>query len=273
MMSEPNGARLAHAVAIRQEQIVAALQSAGAARDGVLLGDSLLPRWDRLTIICHLRYGGIASRRMTIEALAGKPTSFYPEGRSHQRPTTLRVNDGESEVDVISALEQASSQLDGTWERVDAEQWQTMVHEPPDNEDLGSISLWTLALLRLTEVEVHGHDLNLGLSAWSTTFVDAALPMRLRWLPARRSNHQEADTTINGRWALAATDGPTFVVEARGADVEVTSGETEAGADVVIAGTAQQLLAFILGREKLTGMDVRGKFDLAHAFLEAFPAP
>ena len=61
-----------------------------------LLGPSLLPGWSRLTVLCHLRYGASALLRMTAEALAGEPTSYYPEGRAAQRPGTLGPQAGES---------------------------------------------------------------------------------------------------------------------------------------------------------------------------------
>jgi hypothetical protein len=86
----------------------------------------------------------------------------------------------------------------------------TVIQEPPDNSDLDPITLWTLALVRLTRVEVHGQDLDLTLSPWSVSFVEAALPTRLLRLPTRRSNHRAIDDSINGSWGLVATDAPAF---------------------------------------------------------------
>ncbi len=111
---------------------------------------------------------------------------------------------------MIAAFAQESQRLVEAWNRVDDPQWKTKVQEPADNVDLGPINLWILALLRLTEVEVHGHDLDLGLSPWSETFVNTALPMRLRWLPTRRSNHQDPQQSVDGKWVIAATDGRRF---------------------------------------------------------------
>lgn len=54
--------------------------------DLALEAPSQLSGWSRLTILCHLRYGTQALRRMTIDALAGRETSYYPLGREHQRP-------------------------------------------------------------------------------------------------------------------------------------------------------------------------------------------
>ena len=204
MSSDPTGAALVRAVARRQEEIAERLAEA----DGDLLSqDSRLPGWDRLTIACHLRYGADASRRMTTDTLAGNETSFYPQGRDRQRPSTLCPSNDESTSDVIAALNQESQDLVETWHGVDERQRKTKIQEPADNPDLGSINLWTLALLRLTEVEVHGHDLDLGLSRWSETFVSTALPMRLRWLPTRRSNRRGTERLVDGTWAIARPDG------------------------------------------------------------------
>ncbi len=274
----PTGAELTRAIGNRQQEIVARLSSLG--RDE-LRGESRLSGWDRLTIACHLRYGARASRRMTIESSDGSPTSFYPQGRDHDRPRSLEPAAGESDGDVIASLKLESQRLQALWAGLDESRWQHQLHEPPDRPDLGSVSLWTLAMLRLTEVEVHGLDLDLDLSPWSPTFIDGALPMRLHWLPSRRSNNRITDQTIDGTWAVAATDGPTFIIRAQGAAVAVTEaapgkirpGDPGQAADVVLYGTSQQLLAFILGRLPLSELDIAGDHHLATRFLAAFPAP
>jgi hypothetical protein len=210
---------------------------------------------------------------MTSDALAGRRTAFYPDGRSLQRSATLRPEEGESSTDVVTSLAQTSGRLDRMWASFDDDRWGTEIREPPEDSDLGSITLWTLALLRLTEVEVHGHDLDLDLSPWSATFVEAALPTRLRWLPYRRSNHRAVDESIDGSWVLAATDGPAFRIDAHGAQVEVDVVETTPQADATIVGSARQLLAYILGRLPIDWLQVRGDRDHAATFLKAFPAP
>ncbi len=42
--------------------------------------------------------------------------------------------------------------------------------EPEGKPDMGSVTLSALNLLRLTEVEVHSRDLDLGLSGWDERF-------------------------------------------------------------------------------------------------------
>lgn len=175
-------------------------------------------------------------------------------------------------MDVIESLQEECRQLDGLWHVATIEQWRLAVDEPKDNPDLGSITLSTLALLRLTEVEVHGFDLDLDLSPWSETFVAAALPMRLHRLTTRRSNHRVADRSIIGAWALRATDGSTFLVSADD-DVVVEEKTEPVAADATIIGTSRDLLAFVLGRLPLASLKIEGDESHAKAFLAAFPAP
>lgn len=266
------------AVAARHNEIGEAL---GRLDDEALRAPSLLPDWDRLTILCHLRYGAMASHRMTGEARAGSPTAFYPEGRTSQRPATLRPADRETARDVVASLAEESRRLDDLWRAVGDDEWPLEVTEPASNPDLGNVSLWILALLRLTEVEVHGLDLDLDLRPWSTTFVAAALPMRLQWLATRRPNPNQADYAIDGTWLLRATDGPSYTVRATGPHVEVDTavgtdgavGDSLGPAGAAIIGGQSELLAFILGRRELGSLRIDGDAELAQRFLGAFPGP
>ena len=266
-----NPASVVEAVRRRHREVGAAL---GSLSEDDLLAPSLLPGWSRLTIACHLRYGAIATDRMLADTVAGRPTAFYPEGRERQRPGTLRPGPTEDAAVVGPSLVTASRRLDASLAGLDDRWWSATITEPAGGEDLGPVDLATLALLRLTEVEVHGTDLDLGLSAWSTTFVDAALPARLHWLPARRSNRPRAsDLSIDGTWALVDRDGPSFLVSARGALVEVAETIGPVDGQATIVGSKHGLLAFLLGRLALESLDVSGDAALAASFLDAFPAP
>lgn len=218
--------------------VVAALESAD------LGSPSLLPHWSRLTVACHLRYGAEALQRMTQDTIAGRPTSYYPDGRATQRPTSLVPRDDESSADVVTSLRQESTALHEDWRTV--KDWSIRIVEPPDNSDLGPVPLSHLALARLTEVEVHGTDLGLGLGPWSEVLVRHVLPMRLEWLNARRSNLREVDTTIRASWRLVVTDMElSHVVAVDGENVVSQPGDT---ADTTITGAGAELLSLLLGR-------------------------
>ena len=222
---------------------------------------SLLPGWSRLTIACHLRYGAEALARMTDDALAGRETAYYPEGRAQQRPATLAPRLDERGADVVDGLAAASAALEARWRGV--RDWSVVVREPESNPDLGPVELERLLLARLTEVEVHGTDLGVGLGPWSDVFVAAVLPMRLDWLNTRRANHREFDSSVRASWLLVATDLPVRqVVTVDGQRVTSAPGEA---ADTVIEGTGAELLAMLLGRAP-AGFAPPG-------FSAAFPGP
>ncbi len=208
---------------------------------------------------------------MTSDALAGQPTAFYPGGRSAQRPSTLHPGPQQGPADVVQSLIEASAALDELWAQIPPEAWGgTTVCEPGDNPDIGPITLLQLAILRLTEVEVHGTDLDLGLGLcdWSDPFIDAALPMRIAWLPRRHTPGQAP----SGSWNLVATDGPSFNVAVSQGVVSASPGKTFQ-ADATISGPKADLLGLLLGRVDVADLDIAGDKAVALRFATTFPPP
>jgi maleylpyruvate isomerase len=262
--------QLAAAAAQRTEAIVGAL---GRLDDDALRAPSELPGWSRLTIACHLRYGAGVLVRMTRATLGGQPAAYYPEGRARQRPGTLVPSDGEPPRDVVVALAGYSRDLDQVWSTLDGRAWSRAVVEPRDNPDLGPSDLARLLLLRLTEVEVHGSDLGLGLDDWSDLFVRAALPMRLDWLNSRRANHRDVDPSVQGSWLLVATDGPSYAVTVRGDRVESHPSGPTSASEAVIESSSRDLLALLLGRAPREPPRIVGDEHAIERFAAAFPGP
>lgn len=128
-----------------------------------------------------------------------------------------------------------------------------------------------LALLRLTELEVHGTDLEIGAKQWSDLFVDTALDARLRWLPARRLSTGSGDTEPHATWRLETTDGPAYTITTT--QTETTDSTTDISADATIRGSKREILRFVLGRLPLNALDVSGDEHVAAAFRRAFPGP
>ena len=255
----------------RTRAVVAAL---GDLSETELLAPSALPGWSRLTIACHLRYGAEALLRITEESRAGRAVAYYPEGRREQRPLTLVPRGGEAPHGVVHALAAGSAGLSGRWADLADEDWSSAVEEPPGNADLGATTLGRLALGRLTELEVHGTDLDVGLPDWDPAFVDLALGHRIAWLEQRRSNHRAFDEEAQGSWCLRADDGPTFVITVAGRRVEsrrVAPGA--AAADATVAGSSRDLLALLLGRPTSGTLRLGGDQGLASRFGAAFPGP
>jgi uncharacterized protein (TIGR03083 family) len=258
------------AVAARTDAIVLALR---ACDEEALCSPSALPGWSRLTIACHLRYGAQALHRMTRGAVEGVPVSYYPAGRERQRPLTLLPARHERPRAVVTSLARHSERLHEAWLGLTADARDLDVVEPEDNRDLGRLPLRRLPLLRLTEVEVHGSDLALGLDDWSELFVRLALSFRLEWLNTRRSNHRAVDTRVQGSWLLVATDGPTYRVTVTGDTVESRPASPTTPATAVIGASSRDLLALLLGRPFRTPPRVSGDVAFGQAFARAFPGP
>jgi hypothetical protein len=210
---------------------------------------------------------------MTRGAVAGEAVSYYWEGRERQRPLTLRPARNESPQDVIASLARHSAQLHEVWSELTDDAWALDVVEPEHNRDLGRLPLIRLPLLRLTEVEVHGSDLALGLDNWSELFVSVALTFRLEWLNTRRSNHRVVDGRVQGSWLLVASDGPTYLVTVNGDTVDARPASPASPATAVIGATSRDLLALLLGRPMCTPLRISGDVVFGQAFTRAFPGP
>jgi hypothetical protein len=207
---------------------------------------------------------------MTKEALGGMETAFYPGGRSIQRPGTLEPEQGEAGSAVVDSLARESANLHRRWCELTVAQWGTPVREPTDNIDLArEITISLLALMRLTEVEVHGTDLDLGLAPWSDVFVANALPMRMGWLALRRVG----DRNLRVSWRIMSTDGPCWLVAVSGGQVISEHADHSVTADAIIEGTSRDLLAMLLGRATKNSLTLGGKIDIACSFRELFPGP
>jgi len=258
------------AVATRTAAVVEALERLD---DDELRAPSTLPDWSRLTVACHLRFGAEGFLRLTRSAITGEPAAFYPDGRERQRPSTLRPSPGEEPHAVVQSLAEHSATLQATWEAFDGSRWEHLVTEPDDNRDLGPLPVAVVPLLRLTEVEVHGSDLDVGLDDWSTTFVAQALPFRLGWLSSRRSNHRAVDETLVGSWLLRASDGPTHLVSVSTDGVQSHPAERDTPSTAVIDGTSRDLLALLLGRPLRQRLEISGDREFGASFARAFPGP
>jgi hypothetical protein len=173
----------------------------------------------------------------------------------------------------VESLRRLSVELDHVWDNLDDRAWGQEVLEPADNPDLGTLRVSGLPLVRLTEVEVHGIDLDLGLDDWSDLFVRTALPARLGRLGTRRPNRGEVDHLRQGTLLLVATDGPTFTLSVNRDHVEAHPGDPMAPATAVIEATSRDLLALLLGRPLVGAPRIAGDETFIDAFRSAFPGP
>lgn len=167
--------------------------------------------------------------------------------------------------DVIDSLEARSRALD---ERA----WSTPVREPAGLVDVGSLRLAQHALLRLTEVEVHGTDLDIGLPEWSGVLIGAALPFRLA-----RLRQREVAYDVIGRdtasWLLVATDGPVHRVTVDVGSVTVEPADRRTPASASLEASSRDLLAVLLGRPCRGAVRIAGDVELGRRFPLVFPGP
>jgi maleylpyruvate isomerase len=231
-------------------------------------GPSLLEGWRRAHVLSHLTNVAEALTRMTGDALAGKPTVMYRGGRA-QRDADIETTATTRQPELIDGFRRSSDRLLSTWRRVAANHWTTPVEQP----EFGTIQLGRLVALRLTEVEVHHSDLALGFGPrrWSRDFTHTCLPLRVAAL-ARMRRRPDADHAIRGTWLLVCDDlARQWRVEADGDAIDIT--ETGARADTVFRGTANDLVAFLLGRQDPAMLAVEGDAARARTFKRAFPGP
>ena len=247
---------IVHACERRSREIVDALRGLS---DDEMRAPSALPDWSRLTILCHIRYGTAAHLAMTPAVVHGQPTSYYPGGRVAQRPGTLEPEPGESPTDVLDSFERACDELYALWETLTPSQWEQRLIEPDDNRDLGSPSMYELAILRLTETDVHGIDFELGLSDWSDELSHAGLPFRIGRLRLRT-----VPAGATGAWRLQTHEGESYGVTVSNGLISL---DTRLGA-ATISGSRRDLFALLMGRSFVG--DVAGPVE---SFREMFPGP
>ncbi|HVT77725.1 MAG TPA: maleylpyruvate isomerase family mycothiol-dependent enzyme [Acidimicrobiales bacterium] len=265
-----DGPAIARAIAVAQDAIAAVAQHLD---DAGWYAPTLLPGWDRLTVLCHIRYGGEAIERMVRSGLAGAPTLYYPGGRLEQRPGTLHPQPGESPADVLASFVEGGARLNATLATLREDEFRVEIHEPVGSFDIGTQTVEQLLTLRLTEVEVHGGDLLLGLDTWSDTFVAAGLPLRFERLANRLANQPPIDRSYEGTWLLRTTEGDAWTVTLEPRRAEVRYADYDTRSDATITATRRDLLALLLGRPLETEAVYAGDVELAAAFTKAFPGP
>jgi hypothetical protein len=169
--------------------------------------------------------------------------------------------------DIIGGLAAATTRLRQQWDALTTTAWTIDVVEPADNADLGPVRLADLALFRLTELEVHSTDLDLGVRDWSDTFVRAALPFRLERLNQRHVTPGTLDTTtpVSGLLAYLVTAHPDHATA-----LPAYPGHE---AHATLEASSRNLLALLLGRPTHQPIRHLGNPAVAAAFQTVFPGP
>lgn len=256
--------RVLSMIETRSHEISSALLQADAS---VLGAPSLLTDWSRLTIACHLRYGAQATRQVIEATLEGRPAAYYPGGRDLQRPFTLRPALSEPAAHVVDSLRHEVAELQRTLTALDPDSMASLIAQHADNRDLGQMTISDLVRLRLTEVQVHGTDLDLGLDAWPADFGPAVMAQRVA-LVQRRSV-----IGVGSKLMLVATDAMSSSVVVTADGIEAHGNTADASVISRLVGTANAHVAMLVGRGVAADLEIEGDIELAQAFVGSIVGP
>jgi|SRR5579875_704627 len=220
-MDNTNVARIAAATA-KLLGTVAALD------DATVAGPSLLPGWDRAMVIAHLAANADGLERVIGAAARGEVGEFYPGGRP-ARDAEIEAARGRPARELYRRLSTSCERAMSAMRGASDELWAAPAVHPA-----GELTVGTLVVARLREVEVHHVDLNLGYSPadWPSEWVIEEMDRAMLDLPSR----------------LPA--GTAVVLEATDTDQHWVAGSGEA---FELAGTVAELFAWVTGRSGTIG--------------------
>lgn len=228
-------------VARAQDALVAAVDDLD---DAAVREPSRCEGWSRGHVLAHVARNAEGIANLATWALTGEVTPMYAAGRRDvdiEEGATRSVAD--VRADLVTTNDHVLAVL-GELEGAVATDPTVAEYEVRlgDPEQGPAVPARRLPFLRMMEVVVHHHDLDVGLHAhdWPVEYVEAGLPWVWR------------------RMAGRVDDPPTLVAHGP----EGTTGLEPAGSDVQVAGAPADLLVWLLGR---ADADERGRLDVTGA--------
>lgn len=211
-----------------QDQLAAAIVGLD---DDDVRADSRLPGWTRAHVLTHLARNAEGLANLARWALTGDVVAMYAPGRRDadigQGATRPAAEVVEDVLVTNDTLLRRLGELEGAvaTEPLLAERVVRLGEDPHGGP---AVHARQLPQMRLQEVVVHHHDLDLGLRLrdWHPAWIAAGLPSV--W------------ATVAGR----LDDPPTLVVRTDGEPTTLAP----AGGGVTVTGSARDLLAWLLGR-------------------------
>lgn len=235
--STPDVGEVTATLALTDASTARLLATAAALSEADYRAPSLLPGWSRGHVVTHLARNADGLANLLSWASTGVRTPMYASPQT--RDDDIEAGATRPAETLVADLREASARLRDLATGLDAPAWATVLEwragaRRPASDVPGA---------RLTEVVLHGADLDAGLgldvvpAPTAAAVLDEALG-RLRRLP----------------------DVPAFAVRVDGEGVpRPTVGGSEGGAvPVLVSGSAAGLVAWLTGRREPTGLHADG---------------
>lgn len=221
-MTDPEVGRYLERVAASTERLLASLEET--LTDDAVGEESLLPGWTRGHVITHIARNADSHRRRLEAAVRGETVEQY-EGGLRGREEQIEAGAGRPADELISDVAESAAALQAVYDTMADEAWDRSTGQASGVERRAG----ELPAGRWQELEIHHVDLALGYAPddWPAEFVDEELELLIA----------QANRLPDG---LAVTLVAT--------DRELPAITVGRGEPIDVAGSAAQLLAYLLGR-------------------------
>jgi maleylpyruvate isomerase len=209
------------------------LASTAAVTDMQAREPSLLPGWTRGHLLTHLARNADGLRNLLTWARTGMMTPQYPSAVA--RDEAIETGAGRSAAELHADVAESAAALAAEAASLPEAAWQASVHGIHGKAH----PAWFTLMRRLSEVEIHHVDLDIGyrVADWPDSFVAERLP--------------GVTASFAGR-----DDAPACLVEVTGTGQVFRIGPAGAGGTVRVSGPPRTVMAWLIGRGDATGLDV-----------------
>jgi maleylpyruvate isomerase len=205
------------------------LTSVARLTDDQARGPSLLPGWSRGHLLSHIARNADSLRNLLTWAETGVPTPQY--SHPDERSQGIERGAGRSPAELLADLDASATALDAHAARLPQAAWSAQVGAAETGHPA-----WYTLVRRLTEVEVHHVDLDLGYTPadWPEPFATYAL--------------EQVAVSFAGPHAPAVT------LRSSDTPAAVQIGPAGAQPAVMVTGPVRPLLAWLIGRGTGAGL-------------------
>lgn len=213
------------------------LATADALSDAQAAAASRLPGWTRGHVLTHLARNADGFRNLLAWARTGDETPMYPSEEARDR--AVGEGAGRSAAELAADVRVSGAALAAAAQDLPAGAWDALVARRGDTFPARAI-----LSRRLSELEIHHVDLDAGYrpADWPASFVAATL------------------VRVAGDFAGRA-DAPVCLARPAGLDafpIGAGAGSTGPAGQVTVSGPPAALLAWLIGRDSGTGLEVAG---------------